>query len=95
MSEFCVDLNSRARAAVEEANRRRIRLNASRRGNVGEDEKESVEEFLARVECISGGCMASAHRSNEGFGREEAAWTATGAEVLGYDAFGEFEMLDG
>jgi hypothetical protein len=92
MSEFCVDLNGRAREAVERVNRRMVC--GTRTGKAGRGEEESVEEFIMRVECISAGCTESAEFvSSEGMGSVEGPWAAGG---VGMDAagFNEFDILD-
>ena len=80
MSEFCADLNGRAREAVECMNRRMVC--GTRMEKVERSEKESVEEFIMRVECISAGWTASAEFvSSEGMGSVEGPWAAGGVRV--------------
>ena len=59
----------------------------TRIGKAGRGEKESMEEFIMRVECISARCMASAEFvSSEGMGSVEGWWA--GVDVAGFSEFG-------
>lgn len=96
MYEFCVDLNGNAREAVERVNRRMVCANASKSKVQGE--KESVEEFIRRVECISAGCpnsQALAFVSGEEVGAVGETWANGDSTMAGLEGFGEFDMVDG
>jgi hypothetical protein len=53
MFEFCQDLNTKATEAVSHVNMRMLCQANKTRG-----EKESVEDFIMRVECQSNGCLS-------------------------------------
>ena len=87
MYAFCQDLNVKAKAAVEHVNMKML-CSAGRAGKA-RGEKESVEEFIMRVECQSKGCP-----SLEAFGTIGEVRNGVDTwQGLGGDEFQDFEML--
>ena len=86
MFEFCQDLNGKAKDAVTKVNMKMLCYRRKSRG-----EKESVEDFIKRVECQSKGCAGSEEfvpTTGEACGDEN--WTGYGApgggDFLSFDA---------
>ena len=84
MYDFCQDSNTKAREAVDSVNMGMVCTDGNSRR-----EKESVEDFIQRVECISNGCTAlSALMSSEEISNDVESWG-------GYrNEFTDFDMQD-
>lgn len=86
MFEFCQDLNTKATEAVSHVNMRMLcQATSKRRG-----EKESVEDFIRRVECQSKGCLESL----EPYVVAEATPEVQVWEGYAPDQFNVFQMLN-
>ena len=87
MYDFCVDMNGKARDAVERVNRSMVCSHTNK--SKAQGEKETVEDFIRRVECISAGCP------NENINGAGESWAGGGSTMADLDGSREFDMLDG